>query len=87
MPLAVIEAKANKYEVSKGMQQGLDSAACWMCPLCLPAIVLATGKTYITFQIIWRLWKSKVKQRILFLADRNILVEQTRLSEAQTTQL
>lgn len=36
-----------------------------------------TGKTYIAFQIIWRLWKSKMKKRILFLADRNILVDQT----------
>jgi type I restriction enzyme R subunit len=35
-----------------------------------------TGKTYTAFQIIWRLWKAKVKKRILFLADRNILVDQ-----------
>ena len=35
-----------------------------------------TGKTYTAFQIIWRLWKSKAKKRILFLADRNILVDQ-----------
>jgi len=37
-----------------------------------------TGKTYTAFQIIWRLWKSKAKKRILFLADRNILVDQTK---------
>jgi type I restriction enzyme, R subunit len=36
-----------------------------------------TGKTFTAFQIIWRLWKSKAKKRILFLADRNILVDQT----------
>lgn len=36
-----------------------------------------TGKTYTAFQIIYRLWKSKAKKRILFLADRNILVDQT----------
>lgn len=36
-----------------------------------------TGKTYTAFQIIWRLWKSRMKKRILFLADRNILVNQT----------
>lgn len=36
-----------------------------------------TGKTFIAFQIIWRLWKSRMKKRILFLADRNILVDQT----------
>ncbi len=38
---------------------------------------ILTGKTYTAFQIIWRLWKSKAKKRILFLADRNILVDQT----------
>jgi type I restriction enzyme R subunit len=40
-----------------------------------------TGKTYTAFQIIWRLWKSKQKKRILFLADRNILVDQTMLQD------
>lgn len=35
-----------------------------------------TWKTYTAFQIIWRLWKSWAKKRILFLADRNILVDQ-----------
>ncbi|WHY86314.1 DEAD/DEAH box helicase family protein [Neobacillus novalis] len=36
-----------------------------------------TGKTLIAFQTIYRLWKSRLKKRILFLADRNILVDQT----------
>ena len=36
-----------------------------------------TGKTYTAFQIIWRLWKARRKRRILFLADRNVLVDQT----------
>ncbi|NLV82903.1 MAG: DEAD/DEAH box helicase family protein, partial [Synergistaceae bacterium] len=36
-----------------------------------------TGKTFMTFQIIYRLWKSGLKKRILFLADRNVLVDQT----------
>ncbi|WHX92018.1 EcoAI/FtnUII family type I restriction enzme subunit R [Peribacillus simplex] len=36
-----------------------------------------TGKTMIAFQTIYRLWKSRLKKRILFLADRNILVDQT----------
>lgn len=36
-----------------------------------------TGKTYTAFQIIHRLWKSGRKKKILFLADRNILVDQT----------
>lgn len=36
-----------------------------------------TGKTYTAFQVIYRLWKAGLKKRILFLADRNILVDQT----------
>jgi len=165
MPLAVIEAKANKHEIGKGMQQGLDYArllevpfifasngdgfifhdktnpaqletrielsdfptpeqlwqkycayrgfAAAQLPLITPdyhddgsgkapryyqlqainktieavstgqnriILVMATGtgKTYTAFQIIWRLWKSRQKKRILFLADRNILVDQSK---------
>jgi type I restriction enzyme R subunit len=37
-----------------------------------------TGKTFTAFNIIWRLWKSGVKKRILFLADRNALLTQTK---------
>jgi len=44
----------------------------------LLVMATGTGKTYTAFQIIWRLWKSKQKKRILFLADRNILVDQTK---------
>lgn len=43
----------------------------------LLVMATGTGKTYTAFQIIYRLWKSKTKKRILFLADRNILVDQT----------
>lgn len=170
IPLAVIEAKAHKHEMGKGMQQGLDYARLLDVPFIfstngdgyifhdktnlnqletqlkltelptpeelwikycifknytdeqLPIItqdyyddgsgkspryyqlqainktiehissggkrvllVMATGtgKTYTAFQIIWRLWKSKKKKRILFLADRNVLVDQTRINDFQ----
>lgn len=172
IPLAVIEAKANKHEIGKGMQQGIEYARLLDVPFvfatngdgfifrdataaegeCLekqitlddfpsPAelwqkfclwkgytqaqlpvitqdyyddgsgkspryyqlqainktieavsngqnrvlLVMATGtgKTYTAFQIIWRLWKSKNKKRILFLADRNILVDQTQNNDFQ----
>ncbi|MCM3143920.1 EcoAI/FtnUII family type I restriction enzme subunit R [Brevibacillus sp. MER 51] len=43
----------------------------------LLVMATGTGKTYTAFQILWRLWKSKKKKKILFLADRNILVDQT----------
>lgn len=43
----------------------------------LLVMATGTGKTYTAFQIIYRLWKSRAKKRILFLADRNILIDQT----------
>ncbi len=170
LPLAVIEAKANKHSIGKGMQQALDYAGLLEVPFVfssngdgfifhdktstttleteisladfptpaelwdkycqwkgytqaqLPIItqdyhddgsgkspryyqlqainktieaisrgqdrillVMATGtgKTYTAFQIIWRLWKAREKKRILFLADRNILVDQSRVNDFQ----
>ena len=47
----------------------------------LLVMATGTGKTYTAFQIIWRLWKSKTKKRILFLADRNILIDQTKTND------
>ncbi|WP_404826603.1 EcoAI/FtnUII family type I restriction enzme subunit R [Paraglaciecola chathamensis] len=170
MPLAVVEAKGNKHEMGKGIQQGLDYARLLDVPFVfasngdgfifhdktnpaalereitldefpspqelwakycqfkgytaqqLPIItqdyyddgsgkapryyqlqavnktieavsngqnrvllVMATGtgKTYTAFQIIWRLWKARAKKRILFLADRNVLVDQTKSGDFQ----
>lgn len=170
IPLAVIEAKANKHDIGKGIQQGLDYARLLEVPFIFASngdgfifhdktnlsqleteisledfptpeelwqkycayrgfkpeqiplitqsyhddgsgkapryyqlqainktieavsqgknrmlLVMATGtgKTYTAFQIIWRLWKSRQKKRILFLADRNVLVDQTRINDFQ----
>ena len=47
----------------------------------LLVMATGTGKTYTAFQIIWRLWKAGAKKRILFLADRNILVDQTKIND------
>lgn len=47
----------------------------------LLVMATGTGKTYTAFQIIWRLWKSKTKKRILFLVDRNILADQTMMND------
>ena len=44
----------------------------------LLTMATGTGKTYTAFQIIHRLWKSNTKKRILFLADRNVLIDQAR---------
>jgi type I restriction enzyme, R subunit len=47
----------------------------------LLVMATGTGKTYTAFQIIWRLWKAGIKKRILFLADRNILINQTKTND------
>lgn len=47
----------------------------------LLVMATGTGKTYTAFQIIWRLWKAGQKKRILFLADRNVLVDQTMVND------
>lgn len=43
----------------------------------LLVMATGTGKTYTAFQVIHRLWKSGLKKRILFLADRTALIDQT----------
>lgn len=47
----------------------------------LLVMATGTGKTYTAFQILWRLWKSGAKKRILFLVDRNILADQTKTND------
>ncbi|MCB0594474.1 MAG: DEAD/DEAH box helicase family protein [Lewinellaceae bacterium] len=47
----------------------------------LLVMATGTGKTLTAFQVIWKLWKSGLKKRILFLADRNILLDQARTGD------
>lgn len=47
----------------------------------LLVMATGTGKTFTAFQIIWRLWRSKRAKRVLYLADRNILVDQTKVND------
>lgn len=51
----------------------------------LLVMATGTGKTYTAFQIIWRLWKSQWRagkqKRVLFLADRNVLIDQTMVND------
>ncbi len=47
----------------------------------LLVMATGTGKTYTAFQIIWRLWKAGQRKRILFLADRNVLIDQTMVND------
>lgn len=43
----------------------------------LLVMATGTGKTYTAFQIVYRLLQSEIKHKILYLADRNILVDQS----------
>lgn len=47
----------------------------------LLVMATGTGKTYTAFQIIYRLWKAGKKKKVLFLADRNVLVDQTMVND------
>ena len=47
----------------------------------LLVMATGTGKTYTAFQIIWRLWKAGRAKRVLFLADRNVLINQTMVND------
>lgn len=47
----------------------------------LLVMATGTGKTYTAFQIIWRLWKAGIKKRILFLVDRNFLLNHTKTND------
>lgn len=47
----------------------------------LLVMATGTGKTYTAFQIVYRLWKARMKKRILFLADRNVLIDQTKKND------
>ena len=47
----------------------------------LLVMATGTGKTYTAFQIVYRLLRADIKKRILYLADRNILVDQSILQD------
>ena len=68
--------KAPRYYQLLAINKTIEAIAKGQNRLLL-VMATGTGKTFTAFQIIWRLWKSKQKKRILFLADRNILIDQT----------
>lgn len=69
--------RAPRYYQSNAINKTVEAVAKAQQRILL-VMATGTGKTYTAFQIIWRLWKSGTKKRILFLADRNILVDQTK---------
>lgn len=76
------EGKAPRYYQMQAINKTIDAVASGQDRLLL-VMATGTGKTYTAFQIIWRLWKAKAKKRILFLADRTALIEQTHNGDFQ----
>lgn len=72
--------RAPRYYQTNAINRTVEAVAQGQDRILL-VMATGTGKTYTAFQIIWRLWKSGQKKRILFLADRNILVDQTRSND------
>ena len=72
--------KSPRYYQANAINRTIEAIARGQNRILL-VMATGTGKTYTAFQIIWRLWKAKQKKRILFLADRNILVDQTKSND------
>lgn len=65
-----------RYYQRIAIERSLDAIARGQKRLLL-VMATGTGKTYTAFQIVYRLLKSGTKKKILYLADRNILVDQS----------
>ncbi len=72
--------KAPRYYQVNAVNSAIEAIAKGRDRILL-VMATGTGKTYTAFQIIWRLWKAGRKKRILFLADRNVLVDQTMVND------
>lgn len=72
--------KEPRYYQVEAINRVIESVAKGQRRLLL-VMATGTGKTYTTFQIIWRLWKAKAVRRVLFLVDRNILADQTLVND------
>jgi len=72
--------KAPRYYQASAVNAAIEAIAKGQNRVLL-VMATGTGKTYTAFQIIWRLWKAGRKKRILFLADRNVLVDQTMVND------
>lgn len=72
--------KSPRYYQHIAINRTVDAIARGLNRILL-VMATGTGKTYTAFQIIWRLWKSGSKKRILFLVDRNILADQTKTND------
>lgn len=73
-------SKQPRYYQLNAINRTVDAIARGVDRILL-VMATGTGKTYTAFQIIWRLWKSGAKKRILFLVDRNVLADQTKTND------
>ncbi len=72
--------KAPRYYQANAVNAAIEAIAKGRDRILL-VMATGTGKTYTAFQIIWRLWKAGRKKRILYLADRNVLIDQTMVND------
>src|ERR1700736_4940328 len=72
--------KAPRYYQSNAINASIEAIAKGQNRILL-VMATGTGKTYTAFQIIWRLWKAGAVKRALFLADRNILIDQALIND------
>lgn len=72
--------KTPRYYQIKAINKTIEAIAKGQDRILL-VMATGTGKTFTAFQIIWRLWKAGRKKRVLFLADRNVLVDQTMVND------
>lgn len=72
--------KAPRYYQVNAVNAAIEAIAKGQNRILL-VMATGTGKTYTAFQIIWRLWKAGRKKRILYLADRNVLIDQTMVND------
>ncbi len=70
-------AKVPRYYQQAAINQAVNAVLSGQKRILL-TMATGTGKTFVAFQIVWRLWRSKRKKRILYLADRNVLIDQAK---------
>jgi len=72
-----VGGKSPRYYQQVAINQAVNAVLTGQNRILL-TMATGTGKTFVAFQIVWRLWKSKQKKRILYLADRNVLIDQAK---------
>ncbi|MCA3251380.1 MAG: EcoAI/FtnUII family type I restriction enzme subunit R [Pseudomonadota bacterium] len=80
-PFNLVSGKVPRYYQRIAIQRVIEAILLGQ-PRILATLATGTGKTYVAFQVCWKLWNSRWNRtgeyrrpKILFLADRNILVD------------